>query len=789
MHQLGLGSLLRGSLLFVAVALSPAAFADNLSVVVQGGYITQVSTGNTSISAANLVPGVSSGDVTDFDGQEFPTLAADDLNLATYFARSNVSNPNWTVDLGTWFDTNGSADDFFLFEIGGNDSISVRPIFANGSLGQSTTLSGWTNTGYTVPSGFNQGQKAYGLSFGISDLKNGNGQPLGLGQTISGLRFQSAGIDGAAFAAVSTLPAPPLTSLRSLVWPVLPAHKWQPLEFLVRGAPTTELADDPNPFLDYRLQVRFTGPSGQRYDLPGYYSGDGRGLGRGNVWKAMFTPDEAGPWSFELDFRQGPNVAVNLNINAGTPVISHGLRGSFTVQPELASAVGFRRHGTLEYVGKHYLKFAEGPYFVQAGVGSPENFLSAFSFDDAQDSGNLGIIHRYGPHEADWRSGDPLFEGNNSGVDSRGIIGALNYLGEEGVNSIYVLLMNLGGDSRDVFPFVGATGSEFDNRHYDIGRLYRWNEVFEHAHSQGIFLNLLLGETESGNEQWLDNGTLGIERKLYYREMVARFAHLPGLKWNLSEENDFSASQLDAFADYIGALDPYDHPICVHTHLDNTSIYNQLYGDSRYSNSSVQYSIDKADQFVEQVRQQSANAGRPWVVDMDENGSASVGLSDSNQEDLRKRILWDVLLSGGHIQWYLGYHDLPLGGDVKLEDFRTRSAMWAYTRYARTFIEDNLPFWEMNPADSLVTGESTNYGGAEVFAKAGEHYAIYYPRASSTGSLNLSGAPGAYRKRWFNPRTGQFQGSTSTVQGGGTVSVGGPPSQSSEDWVVWFDRL
>ncbi len=790
MQTHGWGPLRSGSALFVATLLASGARANDLSFVVQGGFITQISVDGFTVSALGLVNGTSSGAVTAYGGQEFPTFAADNLNLATYFARETVSASTWDVDLGSWYDTNGAADDFFVFEIGGNDPLSVRPIFADGSVGQSTALSGWTNTGYTVPAGFNQGQQAYGLCFGITDLRYPNGEPVEQDQPIAGLRFDSATIDGAVFAAVSTKPEPPhVVSLRALVWPVLPARQWQPLEFLVRGLPTNKLGTDPNPFLDIRLQVEFVGPSGQRYLLPGFYDGDGRGGGTGNVWKVWFTPDEPGPWSWELSYRIGANVAIDLAEDAGAPFGTNGLAGSLNVLPKPEDAVGFRRFGMLEYAGGHYMKFSDGPYFLQTGVGSPENLMSTFAFDNAQDAGNIGIIHRYGPHEADWEVGDPLFSGNNSGLDSRGIIGALNYLSDQGLNSVYLLLMNLGGDSRDVFPFVGATGSDFDNRHFDIPRLYRWNQVFEHAQSKGIFLHMLFGETEIDNELWLDNGTLGVERKLYYREMVARFAHLPGVKWNLTEENDFSPAQLDQFADYISALDPYDHPICVHTHLNNIATYDPLYGDPRYSASSMQYMPDSASELTELLRERSTAAGRPWIIDMDEQGTADLGLAPSNQDDMRKRVLYDVLFSGGNLQWYLGYNPLPIGGDVDIEDFRTRADMWNYTRYARTFIEQNLPFWEMEPADELVTGESSILGGAEVFIKPGEHYAIYYPRALQTGTLNLSAAPGVYQRRWFNPRTGVFQGEHDSVTGGGPVAVGLPPGQTGEDWVVWFERL
>ena len=300
--------------------------------------------------------------------------------------------------------------------------------------------------------------------------------------------------------------------------------------------------------------------------------------------------------------------------------------------------------------------------------------------------------------------------------------------------------LNLGGDGREVYPFIDPAGTAWANTHYDISKLGQWNSVFEHAQRQGIGLHFVLAETEIGNESWLDNGALGVERKLFYRELIARFGHALVLKWNLSEENDYSVATLRAFADYIQALDWAGHAITVHTHPNNFNDYGQIGGDSRFSATSIQYDPNQAGSHVETWRANSAAAGRPWILDMDENNPAGSGLTDSNADDLRKRVLYDVYFSGGQIEWYAGYHSLPLGGDIRLENFRTREAMWDYMWYARRLLQEELPFWSMAPHDALLTGESGAFGGGEVFAIPGSVYAVYLPEATATGSINLSDA-------------------------------------------------
>ncbi|MFK8015838.1 MAG: putative collagen-binding domain-containing protein, partial [Gammaproteobacteria bacterium] len=389
-------------------------------------------------------------------------------------------------------------------------------------------------------------------------------------------------------------------------------------------------------------------------------------------------------------------------------------------------------------------------------------------------------------HVADWQPGDPNFQSADSGYEGKAIIGALNYLASENVNSFYFLPMNLGGDAKDTYPFVGRSGSSFDNTHYDISKLAQWNVVLDHAQRVGVAVQFVLNETESANENWLDNGTLGVERKLFYRELGARFGYLLAKKWNLCEENDYDISVLNSFADYLAAMDTSDAPITVHTKGNNFSDYNQIVGDERYSATSIQYDPNRAGEYVETWRENSASAGRPWVLDMDENQPPQVGLNAGNAVDLRKRVLYDVYFSGGNIEWYFGSNGQNEGGDQNTEDLRTREEMYEYMWYARRLLQDELPFTTMLPADSLVANEDGDYGGAEVFAAAGADYAVYLPNASGSPTIDLSDVAGNVTRRWYNPDNGQFEGAQDTLAGGDVITIGSPPSRASEDWVVLF---
>ena len=71
------------------------------------------------------------------------------------------------------------------------------------------------------------------------------------------------------------------------------------------------------------------------------------------------------------------------------------------------------------------------------------------------------------------------------------------------------------------------------------------------------------------------------------------------------------------------------------------------------------------------------------------------------------------------------------------------------------------------------------------FAKENEVYLVYLPDGGK-GFLDLTHARGSYSVQWFNPRTGGelVSGNVTEVKGGGKVSLGAPPADWEEDWLV-----
>jgi hypothetical protein len=606
-------------------------------------------------------------------------------------------------------------------------------------------------------------------------------------------------------------------------------RQWHKVTLTLDGPEAGESSASPNPFMDYRLTVTFAHESGTPiYHVPGYFAADGNAgsssATSGNKWRAHFSPDKTGRWDWRVSFVAGKAVAVDAAAVAASEPVSpiDGRRGSIQIAATNKTGPDFRARGRLQYVGRRYLRFAgTGDYVLKAGTDSPETLLGYADFDGTRTMKTAGSrafvgtdgLHHYEPHVRDWRSGDPTWKEGKG----KGLIGALNYLAAKGINAISFLTYSAGGDGDNVWPFVDRD----DKFHYDVSKLDQWQIVFDHAQRHGLYLHFKLQETENDDHvrgsgdnrkavtmpEALDAGDLGPERKLYLRELIARYGYLLALNWNLGEENTQTPEQQRAMAGFIRSTDPFGHLVVIHSFpIEQERVYVPLLGEqSVLTGASLQNSYDTTHARTVRWVLGSERAGSPWVAANDEQGSSTFGVPPDpgfpgwsgldaqgkpvwTLHDIRKFTLWGNLMAGGAgVEYYFGY--APPHSDLDLEDFRSRDKTWDYARIALEFFRANkVPFWEMRPADHLV-GNTTHDNSRYCLARAGDLYLVYLPRGGSA-DLDLTGINGRFAVSWFDPRSGGAlqRTSVSTLKGGGMSSLGAPPSAPDEDWLVVVRR-
>ncbi|MEP4079463.1 DUF5060 domain-containing protein [Haloferula sp.] len=561
--------------------------------------------------------------------------------------------------------------------------------------------------------------------------------------------------------------------------------KWHRIELVFEGP---ELEESSSTFRDHRLDVTFTSPSGKEYQVPGFFDADGdpanTSATRGNKWKTRFAGGEEGEWSYTTSFVSGENVAASRSGGEGGTA-PDGEIGTFKIGPQDKAGKDFRAKGKLEYVGGHYLQFAGGDFFIKAGANSPEVLLEYGEFDGTP--GHEKDL--YSPNIADWKPGNPTW-GDDKG---KGIIGLINYLSDLGVNAHYFLCMNAYGDGKEAWPWTGADDIDV----YDVSKLAQWEILFTHFDRMGLMVHFQLSESENTNyfEAKDGGGSFADARKIFYREMVARFGHHLALTWNVGEENqapgkDFhqpnTHAQRKEFASWIRDLTYYKDHISVHNGPGGVfdDIFPQLIGFKDITGPSLQtYLIKpKRKKFevlsnhdeVRKWRDLSAETGNPWVVSVDEPwwGKRPEGLA----EVIRKEVVWGALLAGGHMEFYAGKDD------VRHIDYRSYEDCWKPMGHAARFMNENLAkeIAEMQPDDELAIGED-NWA----LADEGDTYLIYLKNGGEA-VVDLSAAKSEKLSvQWFNPRTGgDLIDRKAVTAEGGRVSLGTAPETPDQDWVI-----
>ncbi len=548
---------------------------------------------------------------------------------------------------------------------------------------------------------------------------------------------------GSAFLFISTAQA----SLATPQEPKAPA--WHVVTLSFEG-PT--LSETKSTFFDYRLDVEFTHSTGKMFLVPGYFAASGEaaddGASTGKIWHAKFVPSLDGEWRYKAHFRKGDRIAIGLEEDGESAGFFDGDEGKITVAPAKLdpNALDFRKRGMLLDVKNRYLQFAgTKQYFLKTGAGSPENILAYSEFDGTYDIGGTPFpalgdnqLHEFEPHIKDWREGDPVWGRDGRG---KGLIGIANYYAEVGVNAQYMVVMNVGGDGQDVFPWVRHD----DMYVFDVSKLAQWERVLSYMDRKGVLKDFLFTEMENESLfEGIEGGEFADSRKLFYREMVARFGHLLGLVWNLGEENGSDAEILTevlgseglavlgvengvvipgnpawikattqaqrlAFAQYIADLDPYDRAIVSHNLPGAEEMtYGEKLGVPTFSGISLQAHEHYADIILEWLNRSKA-AGRQWMITVDEPMGWEFGARPDEEtpehEHAINDVLWPSLLAGAAgVDWYFGWQNNAPTSDLSNEDQRSRHNLWVQSAAVRAFWETKVPFWEMEGSITTENG-------------------------------------------------------------------------------------
>ena len=577
-------------------------------------------------------------------------------------------------------------------------------------------------------------------------------------------------------------------------------RKWHNIKLMITLP--NSLRENTGTFTNHRVDVVCQHSSGTTLRIPAYFAANGNAANTqaksGKIWIAHFRPNKTGNWTYRVLYYQANNVAVSAVNTLPAPVQSTTPK-TISIANSNKGNADFRKKGRLRYQTtgtkqqRRYLQFADSKeFFLKLGPDSPENLLDyvEFDFDDRVNNCGLCSRHQWQPHVKDYDDNKDPFWGSSTNKKGKGIIGAMNYLHKQKMNSVSMSLF--GGDDKNVFPWTKVNQKTV----FDVSKLAQWQIVLNHAERQGLMLHLKLAEAEN----WSALNSFQI--KLYYREMVARFGHHLALEWNVSEEYGGGiepntaakraevARTVSERINFLASIDPYQNLRVIHTYPGRHDMYNEwlkpaypFTGASIQSNSRNNY-IGAYPELQEWVTKSTAT-NTPWVVSSDEQNPGSNGMFTAKSinvstvlPEARTRMLWPTLMAGGAgIMWYGGGE-----GDFKTENYNRFNTMFTWTRYAILdfFKGQNIKFWQMQNQNNLVAG---NNGRNFCLAELGKNYVVYLENGGNI-KLDLSGQSGRFSVQWFDPRNGGTLINRANITGGGKVNLGNPPNNTNKDWVV-----
>jgi hypothetical protein len=281
-----------------------------------------------------------------------------------------------------------------------------------------------------------------------------------------------------------------------------------------------------NPYIydEINLRAIFTSPSGNKFNVYGFYDGDGEGGSSGNIWKIRFMPDEIGQWTYRYDWSDG----------------TMGSSGSFIVSNRIQK----KNHGhvKVDKYNKNCLVHDDGTPHYWWGA----NWISAT---------NYGLIEIKGEKNGDYVSNEKFFN-------------LLDKLEEYEHNGLLLKIA--------LFPL------EDDKYSWDLEWLHRAEWLVEEMGQRGIYVHINIFDTWSrergkivsninGDKQVFNVWENGDEdAKLnYIQTIIARFSGFYNVYWELGNEmehhpnsgEEFIKQANSKYIPWIRENDPYQLPI------------------------------------------------------------------------------------------------------------------------------------------------------------------------------------------------------------------------------------
>ena len=512
-----------------------------------------------------------------------------------------------------------------------------------------------------------------------------------------------------------------------------------------------------DPFNDVEVTGTFTGPNGKTIICPAFWDGN-------NVWRIRFALTAIGNWKLRTTCSDVQNKKLQ---DAGQKIICVPYKGS------------------LEIYRRGFIKVTPGNRY--------------FTYDDDKPFFYLGDTHWSMPAEMYDSSSVREIPSQFRYIVDKRVMQGFTVFQSEPIGTHYELAD--GFSEKDLEGF-----RDLDRRFQYIAQ-----NGLVHANAQIMYATILGEKRSSFPKEYLEKLS---------RYWVARYAAYPVL-WTTAQEvdKDMYSHRLDHGKDMnpwfdsvsnpwkivfnaVHQYDPYHHPQTAHQEFaslkgDGTAAFNSSFKNlTGYTWMGAQWSPAKNAQLDFDIAKDfwNNNEGRPvvnyeghydhlWTNEFGARlqgwtaylngmcgigyGAADIWLINSTYDMAKETVNSGITIS-------IEDKKIPWNKSVELKS--------AYQLgYMKKFFE-TVDWWKLQPRFNDISwfqNDSSFFSLATMDNKI--YVAYFYNKTRNTGTL-LQLANRKYSKRWFNPRSGQYENKQDVVILTNRCVIGDKPDEN--DWVL-----
>lgn len=275
----------------------------------------------------------------------------------------------------------------------------------------------------------------------------------------------------------------------------------------------TAASSPANPFDTYLLKIELTDPTGRKFQIDGFFDGDGKGGQNGKIWKARITPDIAGTWSWRTVEGDQPDKGL-ANLSGQFEAIANENPGGVIADGKYFS---FQNGDTIYLMG-NFLDFGNG-------LRTTQTFMS----ETTSDSQRNAIILRQRDFHA--------------------------------VNKANIFIANKGDyNNQSVTPWLGSAADN-DKSKMDLARWKKYDQYILRLKSSQILAELWFFADDSNYGDLSQSEMNRLAR--YTMARTSAFSHtlyVLSLEW----QEAFSAQEVQDFGAYVHAHNPWKRLVSVH---------------------------------------------------------------------------------------------------------------------------------------------------------------------------------------------------------------------------------